>query len=268
MKRLRDSARAVATALCRRKMRGLQTARDAQTTLVTPTQRRRYSACIVIASLIVSQTLALADIPWDEVKQRVKEENARLASRPGGHDGTYFVVCTIYYTPQETGFTAERGFDVTPTAAPGLKDAKFPRDFLRAVKLEGYGRMATPVKGKQYLAYDNGVYHYDAAPRARGISPLEPRVSAAARRWGVPLPKGTELITTDGEIEKVFGATRWKVVDTGGGLRRWQLDLYWGEDDPLTPERIGRPAGTQFEYGYTEVKIVRPEKENAPSAPN
>ena len=222
-----------------------------------------WRACAFALLGFAAPRVSVADIPWDEVKQRVKEENARLANRPGGHNGTYFVVCTIYYTPQETGFTAERGFDVTPTVAPGLKGAKFPRDFLRAVKLEGYGRMATPVRGKHYVAYDAGVYRYDVTPRARGISPLEPRVSAAARRWGIALPQGTELITTDAEIEKVFGATRWKVVDTGGGLRRWQLDLYWGEDDPLMPQRLGRPAGTQFEYGYTEVKIVEKENESA-----
>jgi hypothetical protein len=45
------------------------------------------------------------------------------------------------------------------------------------------------------------------------------------------------------------------VVDTGGGLRRWQIDLYWGEDEPLGPGRLmARPRGTEFEYGYSLVK--------------
>ncbi|HEX8679278.1 MAG TPA: hypothetical protein VF683_04940, partial [Chthoniobacterales bacterium] len=135
--------------------------------------------------------------------------------------------------------------------------------FLRAVKLEGYGRMAAPVKGRSYLAYDAGTYRYADAPKARGITPLEARVTAAARRGQPGLAQQAEVITTDAEIEKVFGATRWKIADTGGGLKRWQLDLYWGEDDPMNPERLGRPRGTDFEYAYTEVKIVEPE---APAA--
>jgi hypothetical protein len=59
-----------------------------------------------------------ADIPWPEVTRRLTEENEKLASRPGGHDGEYLVVCTLYYTPVESGFTGERGFDVTPETRP------------------------------------------------------------------------------------------------------------------------------------------------------
>ena len=53
-----------------------------------------------------------ADIPWPEVVQRLKIENERLERRPGGHSGEYFIVCTLYYTPKESGFTAQRGFPV------------------------------------------------------------------------------------------------------------------------------------------------------------
>ncbi|HEV3410356.1 MAG TPA: hypothetical protein VG095_08680, partial [Chthoniobacterales bacterium] len=214
------------------------------------------SRILLLVACFSAAPALLADIPWPEVKKRVAEENARLASRPGGHGGTYFVVCTIYYTPIETGFTAERGFDVTPQEAPGLGGAKFPRDFLRAVKLEGYGRIATAVKGKNYIAYHAGRYAYANTPRARGITPLEPRVSAAVRLGRGGLPNKAEVITTAPHIQEVFGANRWKIVDTGGGLKRWQLDLYWGEDEPLMPERLGRPRGTEFEYGYSEVKVV------------
>ena len=54
-----------------------------------------------------------ADIPWPEVVQRLASENEKLARRPQGHNGEYFVVCTLYYTPKESGFTFERGFDAT-----------------------------------------------------------------------------------------------------------------------------------------------------------
>jgi hypothetical protein len=44
-----------------------------------------------------------ADIPRPEIVQRLKFENEKLASRPQGHNGDYFVACTLYYTPVESG---------------------------------------------------------------------------------------------------------------------------------------------------------------------
>ena len=142
---------------------------------------------------------------------------------------------------------------------PGLNGNMYPRDFLRAVKLEGYGRITTPVKGKNYIAYDGGRYVYDSAPKGRGITPLEPRASAAVRLGQAGLKGKVDLETNAPAIEEVFGSTRWKIIDTGGGLKRWQLDLYWGEDEPRGPDSIGRPRGTDFEYAYSEVTI-RPAK--------
>jgi hypothetical protein len=41
-----------------------------------------------------------------------------------------------------------------------------------------------------------------------------------------------------------FNKLRWKVSDTGSGLHEKQLDLYWGEDDPLgTGKRLTQPKG-------------------------
>src|SRR5438067_12922358 len=54
-----------------------------------------------------------ADIPWPEVMQRIAYENEKLARRPQGHNGEYFVVCTLYYTTKESGLTFERGFVAT-----------------------------------------------------------------------------------------------------------------------------------------------------------
>src|SRR4051794_1749403 len=69
-----------------------------------------------------------ADIPWPEVTRRVAKENDLLAKRPQGHAGEYFVVCTLYFTPKESGFTAERGFDARPLTRPGLGGRTYPRD--------------------------------------------------------------------------------------------------------------------------------------------
>ena len=199
--------------------------------------------------------MCLADIPWPEVRKHVTAENEKLSKRPGGRAGTYFVVCTVYYTPKETGFTAERGFDVTPVAARGLKGRKFSRDFLAAVKLEGFGRVNEPMNGLNYIRYQGrGRYGFAARPLGRGTTVLVSRQSAAARGRKFLKP-GDVLVIEEPEIRKIFGSTEWTVADTGGGLRRWQLDLYWGEDEPRGPGEAGRPRGTEFEYAYSEVTI-------------
>jgi len=89
---------------------------------------------VFVPLILLSIATCFADIPWAEVKVRLARENELLARRPQGHAGTYFVICTLYYTPMESGFTAQRGFDGTPVAAPGLRARRYPREFLAAVR--------------------------------------------------------------------------------------------------------------------------------------
>jgi hypothetical protein len=64
--------------------------------------------------------------------------------------------------------------------------------------------------------------------------------------------------TPSSTVHEISGSTRWKIVDTGGGLRRWQIDLYYGEDEPLGPGRfMARPRRTTFEYAYSEGRISK-----------
>lgn len=197
-----------------------------------------------------------ADIPWPEVVKRLAYENEKLAHRPQGHSGEYFVVCTLYYTPKESGFTVERGFDATPVTKPGLRGRKYPRDFLRSVRKEGFGRVITPVNGRNYIHYNGGDSFGFASQPSGGGGTLVPRFSAAARRGQRGLGYGVTIETPDPTVRQVFGSTRWRIVDTGGGLRRWQVDLYWGEDEPLGPGHfMARPRGTEFEYAYSEGRI-------------
>src|SRR4029453_232485 len=116
--------------------------------------RRLTAKMAGLVILVVTCLDVCPDIPWPEVVQRLAYENEKLARRPQGHSGEYFVVCTLYYTPLETGFTFERGFDPTPVTKPGLRGRKYPRDFLRSVKKEGFGRITTPVNGRHYLYYN------------------------------------------------------------------------------------------------------------------
>src|SRR6266513_1946946 len=122
-----------------------------------------------------------ADIPWPEVVQRLAYENDKLARRPQGHNGEYFVVCTLYYTPKESGFTFERGFDTTPVTKPGLHGRTYPRDFLRSVKKEGFGRITTPVNGRNYIRYDSGGSYGFASHPMGGGGVLVDRYSAAIK---------------------------------------------------------------------------------------
>jgi hypothetical protein len=206
---------------------------------------------------LLGATPTLADIPWAEAKVRLAQENEKLARRPQGHAGTYFVICTLYYTPMESGFTAQRGFDATAVAPPGLRGHRYPREFLAAVKKEGFGRIATPVDGLNYIRYNGrGGYRFAANPVGRGANILVARSSAAARKGKYGFADGAELTTLDDTVSKVFRSARWQVVDTGGALKRWQVDLYWGDDEPLGPGQLAaRPRGTTFEYAYSLVTV-------------
>ena len=220
-----------------------------------PAGRRILWGLITLCSLSILPQVC-PDIPWPEVVQRLKQENEKLARRPQGHEGEYFVVCTLYYTPMESGFTAERGFDVTLETKPGLHGRKYPREFLHSVKKEGFGRIITPVNGRNYIRYEGGnSFGFATHPTGRG-GELVPRLSAAARSGQRGLSWNVELITAGETVREVFGSTNWRITDTGGGLRRWQIDLYWGEDEPLGPGKLlARPRGTEFEYGYSEARL-------------
>ena len=199
-----------------------------------------------------------ADIPWPEVVQRLLYENEKLARRPQGHNGEYFVICTLYYTPMESGFTSERGFDATLVTRPGLHGRRYPRDFLRSVKKEGFGRLREPVNGHYYIRYNGGDSFAFGSKPSGGGGTLVARFSAAARPGQRGLRHGAVVETSSSTVQQVFGSTRWKIMDTGGGLRRWQVDCYYGEDEPLGPGRfMARPRGTTFEYAYSDAKIVK-----------
>jgi hypothetical protein len=206
--------------------------------------------------LILSQLRA--DIPWPEVVQRLAYENEKLARRPQGHNGEYFVVCTLYYTPIESGFTFQRGFDATPVTKPGLHGRKYPRDFLRSVKKEGFGRIVAPVNGHHYIRYNGeDSFAFASGPTGAGGT-LVARFSAAAKLGQSGLRRGVVIETSSSTVQEVFGSTRWKIVDTGGGLRRWQVDCYFGEDEPLGPGKfMGRPRATTFEYAYANARITK-----------
>src|SRR5206468_9715889 len=143
---------------------------------------RRLTAAVASFAISAAACSQLrADIPWPEVVQRLAYENERLARRPQGHNGEYFVVCTLYYTPMESGFTFERGFDAALVTKPGLHGRTYPRDFLRSVRKEGFGRIIRPVNGRNYIRYNGGdSFAFASRPTGSGGS-LVARFSAATK---------------------------------------------------------------------------------------
>jgi hypothetical protein len=175
-------------------------------------------------------------------------------------EGTTYQVfyCTVYYTPKESGFTAERGFDATPATAPGLGKRTYPQSFLKAVKKEGFGRITAPVKEKSYIQYvGGGRYQYAAAPLGNRGNVLVPRNSAAISSRNPHLRFKQPLRLVSPTLEAVFGTQEWYAGDTGGGVHPLQIDLYWGEDEPMgaVGRQSARPAGTKLEYAF-DVKVI------------
>src|ERR1700730_3867026 len=172
--------------------------------------RRLILGVVAESSLSILAPLR-ADIPLAEVVQRLAQENEKLARRPQGHNGEYFVVCTLYYTPMESGFTFGRGFDATPVTKPGLHGHAYPRDFLRSVRREGFGRIITPVNGRNYIRYNGGASFAFASRPTGGGGSLMPHFSAATKLGRSGLRHGVIIETPSSTVREIFGSTRWKI---------------------------------------------------------
>jgi hypothetical protein len=169
---------------------------------------------------------------------------------------THYFFCTVYYTPREKGFTEARGFNTTPATLKGLGGRTYGADFLKATYVEGFSRLAEPVRGRQYLSYE-GKFHTRILGNRNNT--LLDRESIAVHRGNPLFGKTTRTWILDPAMYNQFGATRFQVGDTGGGLFRSQIDLYWGEDDPLGPgSDIWRPASCDVAVSWIVPVLVWP----------
>ncbi len=174
----------------------------------------------------------------------------------GKHPPVFYFFCTVYYTPRESGFTAERGFDTTPDTRSTLGGRKFAKSFLRATSMEGFGRMSRPTsRGSKYLKYD-GRWGYGTRPLGNRNNTLIDRKSAAVHRSSRIFKKGIALKVLDPQIYNCFGGTEFETADTGGGLFQTQIDLYWGEDDPLGPRNLFEPVSCDVAVRWLVPVIV------------
>ena len=224
--------------------------------------RRFKQPAVAIAALVLSATTPQAKVTWQELINTRTPGEGLLATpeefadivppRAVPTEGlrfftevlaaiydtfseppeSHYFFCTVYYTPLETGFTADRGFNLSPKAMKGSGGRRFASDFIRATVMEGFARLAEPINGKPYLAY-NGKLH--ARILGNRGNELVPRESIAVNTKNPLVPSGRKVWVLDPEVYNQFGATLYRVGDTGGGLFQNQIDLYWGEDDPRGP---------------------------------
>jgi hypothetical protein len=166
--------------------------------------------------------------------------------------------CTLYYTPREAGFTKEAGFDVESETRPGLNGARAARDFLVAVEKEGCGRLKEPFENKPYVQYYSGRWKLTDRPADRNGNPLVAKQTCAVSKRHAAFDPNTKLSLTSPKLPQEFRKYRWIASDTGSGLEEWQLDLYWGEDDPAGPgDRLSRPKGVAFDVSTVTVALVK-----------
>jgi hypothetical protein len=204
---------------------------------------------IVTGALLVAATLIFFMV-------RRPREVTQMERLVATYEGRF--KCTLYYTPRESGFTADAGFDVTPESRPGLNGRKFPRDFLTAVEKEGFGRLRTPVDGKSFVRYWSGKWSFAERPIDHRQQPLIARQTCAAAASQKLIPPGAKLRIRASELGAEFEQHRWILGDTGSGLDNWQLDLYWGEDDPLGPgKRITLPKSGPAELATATVMVFQ-----------
>ena len=91
------------------------------------------SVCVGLAEPEFA-TDKMSDDELREYRNQMRVELRRLletAPSEETSEGAMYRVyyCTIYYTPRESGFTAERGFDDTRVSAPGLRAGNIPWHF-------------------------------------------------------------------------------------------------------------------------------------------
>ena len=157
--------------------------------------------------------------------------------------------------------TAVRGFDVTPVRARGLGGRKYARDFLRAVKKEGFGRLIEAVNGRSYIRWLGGSrYGFAQAPVGRHGEALIPRRSCAISHRNPFLHQHDKLHIQSETVKSQIRSEERIVIDSGPAVHRLQIDLYWGDDEPrgAAGRQPAWPARPWMEYAFeTSVTVKR-----------
>lgn len=158
----------------------------------------------------------------------------------------HYFCTTVYYTPQQNGFREERGFDVS---RKWLGGKPYGHDFYIATRMEGFSRLKYSTNGLPYLNYQGKRYSKILGDHG---NELKDRESIAINRSNSLFGYSSRVWILDPQIYNQFGAIRFQVADTGFGLAKSQIDIYWGEDDPSGPGGgVWRPASCDTSSRWT-----------------
>lgn len=143
--------------------------------------------------------------------------------------GGWFV--TGYYTPGEEEFDGPP----TPIAVPGVGEQTFPANFLKHVRIEGWGL----TRHGWFLGFDHGWIKGDAALNAKG-GPLAIGSLAVDRR----------VIAMGSHIRIPTLASPWSnqefvADDVGGGIEGKHVDVYCGAGRAAHHETLRITADNQ-----------------------
>lgn len=165
--------------------------------------------------------------------------------------------CTIYYTPEQSGFTAAGGYDMTLETRTGLDGQKYPRSFLGAAKEEGYGRLSTPYNGNSYVKYD-GSWGFASAVVGNRNNTLVAKSSCAVdgHAGERTIPNSAAIEISNQTVQSTMGTEDFQVADVGGGVASHQIDMYFGEDNPASPSAPTLPAGASNYSGVDSATVI------------
>ena len=124
---------------------------------------------------------------------------------------------TGYYTPVEASYDGDLA-----TIVVDDQQISFASDFLRAVKMEGWGK----TDQGWYLGYYSKTWHKSAEPLNRhgkslqlGMAAVDPTVVAMGTRFYVP------------SLGHHLGQQVFVAADVGGRIQRKHIDIYTGEGE-------------------------------------
>lgn len=126
---------------------------------------------------------------------------------------------TGFYTPVASDFDTRLNKIIQ---IKRFKNLTFNKDFVAAVKLEGWGK----TRFGWYLGYYGGQWHKENAPLNSLGYPLEIGAVAVDRKI---VATGTNIfIPTVGELLNI---NQFRAVDIGSGIKKKHIDIYTGEGE-------------------------------------
>ena len=146
---------------------------------------------------------------------------------------------TGYFTPVEKDFSGTADF----VHVNGVGEESFAEAFLKAVKMEGWGR----TRHGWYLGFFSGAFHKGKFAKDALGQPLEIG-SVAVDKSEIPFKR--KLTMPD--LPDAWGKAIYTAVDVGGAINEKHIDVYCGEGaeaEKLTKKLTIKPGGTKFPKG-------------------